>query len=83
MTSRPLWDGSEVDRLFIWSEQGVGDEVMFASCFNELVHRCEQLIVACENRLIPIFQRSFGSKFNLSTGNQNYLISILTLMRQC
>lgn len=62
VTSRPLWDGSKVDRLFVWSEQGVGDEVMFASCFNDLVHRCEQLIVACESRLIPIFQLSFGSK---------------------
>ena len=28
---KAIWDGSEVDRLFIWSEQGVGDEVMFAS----------------------------------------------------
>ena len=62
VTSRPLWDGSEVDRLFVWSEQGVGDEVMFASCFNDLIDRCERLIVACESRLIPIFQRSFGSK---------------------
>ena len=62
VTSKPLWDGSHVDRLFVWSEQGVGDEVMFASCFNDLVHKCQQLTVACERRLIPIFQRSFGSK---------------------
>ena len=62
VTAKPLWDGSEVDRLFVWSEQGVGDEVMFASCFNDLVHACNHLTVACERRLIPIFQRSFGSK---------------------
>ena len=37
-------DGSEVDRLFVWSEQGVGDEVMFASCFNDLVHKCDRLL---------------------------------------
>lgn len=27
----PAWDGSEVDHLYIHGEQGVGDEVMFAS----------------------------------------------------
>ena len=61
-TSRPLWDGSDVDKLLVWSEQGVGDEVMFASSFDDLLDKCNQLTVACEARLIPIFQRSFGSK---------------------
>ena len=61
-TSRPLWDGSHVDRLYVWSEQGVGDEVMFASTFNELASRCNSLVVACAPRLKLLFERTFGDK---------------------
>nr|AAY87260.1 predicted TPR domain protein [uncultured bacterium BAC17H8] len=61
-TSKPLWDGSSVDRLYVWSEQGIGDEVMFASCFDDLTEKCNQLIVACSPRLRTLFQRSFQNK---------------------
>ena len=61
-TSRPLWDGSNVDRLYIWAEQGVGDEVMFASCFEDLLEKCNQLIVGCSPRLVTLFSRSFGDR---------------------
>ena len=61
-TSKPLWDGSSVDRLYVWSEQGVGDEVMFASTFNDIRLKCNSLIVACAPRLRPLFERSFGEK---------------------
>ena len=61
-TSRPLWDGSNVDRLYIWAEQGVGDEIMFASCFEDLLEKCNQLTVACNPRLISLFSRSFGDR---------------------
>ena len=61
-TSRPLWDGSHVDRLYVWSEQGIGDEVMFASTFNEIASRCNSLVVACAPRLQTLFERTFGDK---------------------
>ena len=61
-TSKPLWDGSNVDRLYVWSEQGVGDEIMFASTFNELASKSNSLVVACAPRLISLFERSFGDK---------------------
>ena len=61
-TSRPLWDGSDVDRLYVWSEQGVGDEIMFASTFNELASKCNSLVVACAPRLKSLFERTFGDK---------------------
>ena len=61
-TSRPIWDGSHVDRLYVWSEQGVGDEVMFASTFNELTSKCNSLVVACAPRLQVLFERTFGDK---------------------
>ena len=61
-TSRPLWDGSNVERLYIWAEQGVGDEIMFASCFHDLLEKCNQLTVACSPRLISLFSRSFDDR---------------------
>lgn len=58
-TEKPLWNGCKAGRLYVWSEQGVGDEVMFASCFKDLLPKCDSLVVACNSRLLPLFQRSF------------------------
>jgi tetratricopeptide (TPR) repeat protein len=51
-------------RLFIVAEQGLGDEVLFASCFPDLLallqdNQLDALAVECDARLIPLFQRSF------------------------
>ncbi|MDG2285891.1 MAG: hypothetical protein P8N43_10220, partial [Alphaproteobacteria bacterium] len=51
-------------RLFIMAEQGLGDEVLFASCFPDLLtllqdNQLDALAVECDARLIPMFQRSF------------------------
>ncbi|MDD1744311.1 MAG: tetratricopeptide repeat protein, partial [Candidatus Methanoperedens sp.] len=58
---QPLWDGSSLtDRtLFIYTEQGVGDEIMFASCLSEVITQTELCLVECDKRLVPVFERSF------------------------
>lgn len=56
----PYWDGNPTDCLVIHGEQGVGDEVMFASAVEEAKALCRQVLIECESRLIPIFARSFG-----------------------
>ena len=61
-TSKPAWDGSQVGRLFVWAEQGVGDEIMFGSCFEELLARCDELIVSTSGRILPLFERSFDNR---------------------
>ncbi len=43
----------------LWSEQGVGDEVMFASMFRTLQSAVKKLCVTVDPRLIVLFQRSF------------------------
>ena len=43
----------------MWAEQGIGDEIMFASLIPELHAKCAKLIVQCDPRLIPLFKRSF------------------------
>jgi len=59
VTSKPSWDGESGQSVFVWAEQGVGDEIMFSSLIPELYDTCSQLIVQCDARLIPLFQRSF------------------------
>ena len=60
-SSKPFWGGEKNKTVYVWGEQGIGDEIMFASMLPELYEECANLIVKCDSRLIPIFQRSFPS----------------------
>ena len=57
----PEWDGTllEGKSLFIRSEQGIGDEIMFASCLPDVVRTGCSAVIECSARLGPLFQRSF------------------------
>jgi tetratricopeptide (TPR) repeat protein len=57
----PEWDGAPLAgrRLFVWREQGVGDEFLFASCYPDVVKMAERTIIECDRRLVSLFQRSF------------------------
>jgi ADP-heptose:LPS heptosyltransferase len=59
LTSRPKWTPSKVGRVLVWSEQGVGDVIMFSSIIPEIYKICDKLIVQIDERLIPLFKRSF------------------------
>lgn len=51
---------SLVDKtLLIWTEQGIGDEVMFASILPELKDKGADIILACDRRMVSLFGRSF------------------------
>lgn len=57
----PEWDGSEPARhhVLVYGEQGLGDEIMFASCLSELARVCASVVLECDARLAPLFARSF------------------------
>ncbi len=57
----PQWDGSPLtDRtILVYAEQGLGDEIMFASCLPDLIDQAGRCIIQCEPRLAPLFARSF------------------------
>lgn len=59
--NEPEWDGSRGKRLIISGEQGIGDELMYASCFNEVIADCSTVVIECMPRLKNLFQRSFPS----------------------
>ena len=60
---RQRWPHSQTDAtsdVLIYGEQGVGDEVMFASCIDDFITVSNTAIVLeCDTRLQPLFQRSF------------------------
>jgi len=55
------WDGSPlVGRgVLVYSEQGLGDEIMFASCLPALIADARECVIECEPRLAGLFRRSF------------------------
>ena len=57
----PDWDGSPLEgkTLYVYAEQGIGDEIMFASCLPDVLNRAEICYVECDSRLMPVFERSF------------------------
>lgn len=61
----PRWNGEPLKRkrLLVTAEQGIGDQIMFASVFADLIARAASdggsVILEGEPRLVPLFQRSF------------------------
>ena len=55
----PEWDGSPDKKVIVWGEQGVGDEIMFASVLSDLTKISKKVIFDCHPRLVTLFQRSF------------------------
>jgi hypothetical protein len=57
----PAWKGEALEgrTLLVRSEQGVGDEVMFASCLPDAIAASGHCVVECSRRLAPLFRRSF------------------------
>jgi len=57
----PEWDGKPLGdaALLITAEQGLGDELMFATCFPDVLARCLTCFVECDSRLLRLFARAF------------------------
>lgn len=57
----PVWDGSKGKTVWVYGEQGIGDEIMFASMLPDLMKDCT-VILECHTRLKTLFEASFGIK---------------------
>ena len=55
----PEWDGTPGKTVVVYGEQGLGDELSFASMLPDAINVCEKVIVDCDERLEGIFKRSF------------------------
>ncbi|CAN5232560.1 hypothetical protein BH11PSE11_BH11PSE11_16500 [soil metagenome] len=57
----PRWDGSDLSgkTILIYAEQGLGDEIWFASCIPDLIARAKHCVIECTPRLASLYRRSF------------------------
>ena len=56
------WQGENLSgkHLVVRREQGLGDEVRFASLIPEIANEARSLTLECDSRLIELYQRSFS-----------------------
>ena len=52
-----LTELNKTKKIFLWSEQGVGDQIMYGSLLNEFSKMCKQLTVRIDKRLIDLFKK--------------------------
>jgi Flp pilus assembly protein TadD len=56
----PRWTPADAgSRVLVYREQGVGDEIMLASMYPDLVGAAREVVIECDTRLVPLFARSF------------------------
>ena len=55
----PAWDGAPGKRLVIYGEQGLGDEISFASMIPDAIREAKSVIIDCDVKLEGLFRRSF------------------------
>ena len=56
----PWWNGEEgAGRLLVRAEQGLGDQIMFASCLPDVMSKAATCMLECDERLVSLFRRSF------------------------
>ncbi len=58
--AHPIWDGGSLTakKILVYAEQGVGDEVMYASALQALVDQGAAVYLEASARLVNLFQRS-------------------------
>jgi len=89
---KPYWEGQSLEgkTIALWGEQGVGDEIRFASLIPEMMDKGANVIIECDQRLVELFARSFdgaevyGRADDLSVPFEDrcdYQIPILDLAR--
>jgi Tfp pilus assembly protein PilF len=55
----PEWDGTPGNTVVLYGEQGIGDEISFASMVPDAIGVCKKVIIDCDARLAGLFKRSF------------------------
>lgn len=55
------WDDTALSarEILIYAEQGIGDEIMFASCVPDVLRQARGVVIECDTRLAALFRRSF------------------------
>jgi tetratricopeptide (TPR) repeat protein len=67
----PLWDGKSYQgTVLVRGEHGLGDQVLYMSMLQQAQAMVSQLVVAVDNRLIPLVRRSIPNVIVISISDQ-------------
>ncbi len=58
-THLPTWNGEPGKSVIVYGEQGIGDEIMFASCIPDLQRISNLVVFDCHKKLHTLFANSF------------------------
>lgn len=56
----PIWDGKKTEHLYIHGEQGVGDEIMFLSCLNEILPLANKVTIEVNKKVAEIVRQTWS-----------------------
>ena len=64
---KPVWTDQFVKskNIYLYAEQGIGDQILFGTMFREAFETQNKFIVSIDERLLPIFNRSFSQYKNV------------------
>jgi Tfp pilus assembly protein PilF len=69
----PEWDGTPGQAVVFYGEQGIGDEICFASMIEDATRVCRKTIIECDPRLETLYKRSFPQAVIYGTRNKKKL----------
>lgn len=57
----PEWRGEDISgkRILVWTEQGIGDQILHASMIPDVMARAGHVLIECVGRMTSVFARSF------------------------
>lgn len=55
----PRWEGKKGQNVVCYTEQGIGDEIAFASVIPDLIRDSKHVTIECDGRVEGLFKRSF------------------------
>jgi tetratricopeptide (TPR) repeat protein len=78
--NKPKWNGKNLDgkTLLVWAEQGLGDEIAFGTCLNDLKETGAHIVIECDPRLVAPLKRSFPTfKIRASSYSKDHSLSAI------
>ena len=71
MSQLQEWIGEPTNKALIaWPEQGIGDEIMFNSCIQDIYSLASNLTIVSDDRLIELHKHSFSPKIEFIGKNE-------------